>query len=229
MRPILIGCAHGTRSEAGRETVRALLEDVRAALPDVDVREAYVDVHGPELVDVVASVPVTEGVSAVVVPLLLAAGYHVHHDIAGAIADRPDIVAAPALGPDPRLMKIVLTRLEEAGVPDDATVVLAPAGSSDERSQADTDRSAELLRAVWHGPVRVGFAAGMSPSVADAVHQARDFGEEDAVALASFLLAPGVFQDRLGEAGADYVTGPLAPHPLLVDIVAGRYETAALG
>ncbi len=222
-RPILIGCAHGTRSRAGQETVRLVLDMVRAADPDLDVREAYVDVHGPFLADVVADLSLREGRGAVVVPLLLAGGYHVYHDIAQAIAGRESVLAAPALGPDQRLIDIVMERLREARVPRDATLVLAAAGSSDPRSQADTAQMAEMMRESWGGPVRLGFAAGHEPSVADAVRAARDFGEDDTVAVASLLLAPGVFQDRLAEAGADMVTAPLAPHPDIVSIVLDRY------
>ncbi len=224
--PILIGCAHGTKSAVGRQTVKDLLDAVRLALPDVDVREAYVDVHGPFLADVIAEIPVQEeGVSAVVVPLLIAGGYHVYHDIAEAVASRSDVVSASALGPDERLIQIVLDRLHEAHVSRDATVVLAAAGSSDSRSQADTEAATEMLREQWEGPVRVGFAAGHAPSVADAVRLARNFGEDGTVAVASFLLAPGVFQARLSEAGADVVTPALAPHPELVSIVIDRYSS----
>jgi sirohydrochlorin ferrochelatase len=202
------------------------LDAVRLALPGVDVREAYVDVHGPFLADVLAEIPVAEhGRSAVVVPLLLAAGYHVYHDIAEAIAERPDVVSTPALGPDDRLTAIVLDRLREAHVAHDATLVLAAAGSSDPRSQADTEASAELLRGTWGGPVRVAFAAGHPPTVADAVRSARIHGEDGTVAVASFLLAPGVFQSRLSEAGADVVTPALAPHPELTSIVIDRYSS----
>lgn len=224
--PILIGCAHGTKSAEGRQTIRDVLDAVRLALPGVDVREAYVDVHGPFLADVVAEIPVAEqGLSAVVVPLLLAGGYHVYHDIAEAVAERPDVVAASALGPDERLTAIVLDRLREAHVSREATLVLAAAGSSDPRSQADTEAAAEMLRGTWKGPVRVAFAAGHAPSVADAVRSARNYGEDGTVAVASFLLAPGVFQARLSEAGADVVTPALAPHPELVSIVIDRYSS----
>lgn len=224
--PILIGCAHGTKSAEGRQTIRDVLDAVRLALPGVDVREAYVDVHGPFLADVVAEIPVAEqGLSAVVVPLLLAGGYHVYHDIAQAVAERPDVVAASALGPDERLTAIVLDRLREAHVSREATLVLAAAGSSDPRSQADTEAAAEMLRGTWKGPVRVAFAAGHAPSVADAVRSARNYGEDGTVAVASFLLAPGVFQARLSEAGADVVTPALAPHPELVSIVIDRYSS----
>lgn len=224
--PILIGCAHGTKSPQGQQTIRELLEAVRLALPEVEVREAYVDVHGPFLADVLAEIPVsTQGRSAIVVPLLLAGGYHVYHDIAEAIAGRSDVVAAPALGPDVRLAAVVLDRLREAHVYPQSTVVLAAAGSSDARAQADTAAAAELLRGLWEGPVRVAYAAGLDPSVADAVRAARTHGEDGTVAVASYLLAPGVFQTRLSAAGADVVTAALAPHPDIVSIVIDRYSS----
>ncbi|WP_062079065.1 sirohydrochlorin chelatase [Demequina globuliformis] len=221
--PILIGCAHGTRSKEGQLTIRNLLQELREAT-GLDVREAYVDVQEPKIDEVVAGIPEGDGVSAVVVPLLLAGGYHVYVDIAEAVEHRADVVAAPALGPDERLLDIVLQRLDAQGVEHDATVILAAAGSSDPRSQADTERAAEMLRERWGGPVRIGFAAGPKPSVADAVAQARTNGEDGIVAVASYLLAPGLFQRRLEDAGADYVTGPLAPHPILLEIVADHFN-----
>ncbi|MDE0572823.1 sirohydrochlorin chelatase [Demequina sp. B12] len=222
--PILIGCAHGTREEAGQQVIRELLDDVRAAT-GLEVREAFVDVQDPKVDEVVHAIPEGEGLSAIVVPILLAGGYHVYVDIAEAVEHRADVVSAPALGPDSRLIDIVVQRLDEEGVPHDATVVLAAAGSSDPRSQADTDAAAEMLRERWGGPVRIGFAAGTQPSVADAVAQARGNGEDGVVAVASYLLAPGFFQRRIEKAGADYVTGPLAPHPALVQIMADHYQS----
>jgi len=224
--PILIGCAHGTKSKAGQQTIRDLLDAVRRALPDVEVREAYVDVHGPTLDDVIADIPRAQsGMAAVVVPLLLGGSFHVHHDIAKAVEHRDDVVSAAALGRDSRLIDAVLDRLREARVSQDATLVLAAAGSSDPRSQADTEAAAETLRRAWAGPVRVGFAAGHEPSVTQSVAAAREFGEDGVVAIASFLLAPGVFHTKLQDAGADVVTAPLAPHPDLVSIVIDRYSS----
>ncbi|WP_062464301.1 sirohydrochlorin chelatase [Demequina soli] len=226
---VLIGCAHGTRDEDGQAAIRRLVEDVRAALPETDVREAFVDVHGPFVADVVEAIdtaPAGAGTAAVVVPLLLGGGYHVYHDIAEAVHGRDDIVAATALGPDTRLIDIVMERIHEAHIPETATLILAAAGSSDPRSQADTEAAAEMLRARWSGPVRIGYAAGIHPTVADAVADARANGEDFEVAVASFLLAPGFFQKRLAESGADHVTAPLAPHPRLVEIVLDRYRDA---
>src|SRR5690606_15634225 len=103
-----------------------------------------------------------------VVPYLLAGGYHVYHDIAQAVSERSDVQSAPALGPDSRLIDIVMDRIREADVHPTATLVLAPAGSSDPRSQADTERTADMLRQRWDGPVRIGYAAGVKPSVTEA-------------------------------------------------------------
>ncbi len=221
--PILIGCGHGTTSEEGRQAIRDLLDAVRLALPDVEVREAYVAVHSPALGDVIADIPQAQsGTSAVVVPLFLGDGFL---DIAKAVQVRDDVVSAAALGPDTRLVDAVLDRLREAHVSRDATLILAAAGSSDPRLQADTAAAAETLRGAWAGPVRVGFAEGQEPSIVHAVEAAREFGEEGVVAVASFVLAPGESHTSLQDAGADVVTAPLAPHPDIVAIVIDRYSS----
>lgn len=44
--------------------------------------------------------------------------------------------------------------------------------------------------------------------------------------VAAHLLAPGYFHDRLGEAGADAVTDPLLPHPLVARIALDRLRSA---
>lgn len=104
----------------------------------------------------------------------------------------------------------------------------APAGSSDARAQADSECVARSIAQRWHGPVRLGFAAGHSPSLADAVSTARRERPGAPVAVASYLLAPGFFQGRVEAAGGDFTTGPIAPDPRLVDIVVARYSGALL-
>lgn len=223
--PVLVACSHGTRDEQGQAVVTAIVEALRASL-GVDVEEAYVDVQEPYVAEVLEGLPA--GTRAVVVPLLLAGGYHVYVDIAKAVRARPGAAAAPALGPDPRLVEILVDRLLACGAPRGATVVLAAAGSSDRRAQADTETTADLLRLAWDGPVRVGYLAASQPTVADAVAAAREYGET-VVAVASYLLAPGHFHGKIAEAGADYVAEPLGVDERLVDIVAERYADAATG
>lgn len=223
--PALVVCAHGTRDPQGREVVRETVAAVAERLPGVVVHEAHVDVHGPWVAEVVDSIPLGDRVTGVVVPLLLAAGYHVHVDVADAVAGRPDVVATAALGPDDRLVDVVLDRLAAVGAGPTDAVVLAPTGSADARAQADSAEVAGRLAKRWGGPVTLGFAGGPEPSAADAVHAARAAGARRVV-VASYLLAPGVFQRRLEHSGADAVSGPLAPDARVVDIVVDRYRAA---
>ena len=172
----------------------------------------------------------TAGRPAVVVPLLLSGGYHVHVDIAGAVAAHDSAVAARPLGPDPRLAAVLSDRLVEAGAdPRDplTAVVLAAAGSSDPRSVADVEDTADLLQRSWAGPVTTGYGSAAQPPVADAVTAARRGGAERVV-VASYLLAPGHFHGKLAEAGADVVTAPLLPDERIAAVLLDRYD-AALG
>ena len=105
-------------------------------------------------------------------------------------------------------------------------VVLAPAGSSDPRAQADSVETARRLAERWGGPVTLGYAAGPVPTVADGVRSAREAAGGRSVAVASYLLAPGFFQRRVEAAGGDVVTGPVAPDPRVVDLVVARYRSA---
>ncbi len=226
-RPDLVVCGHGTRDAAGRDAVSAMVRAVAARLPEVTVHEAYVDVHGPAVTEVVAALPPRAhgDPAGVVVPLLLAAGFHVRVDLAEAVRARPDVVVTGALGPDDLLVDVVLDRLSAAGVGLGTAVVLAPAGSSDQRAQAASEEMARRLGERWGAPVSLGYAAGPSPSVPEAVAARRAEGVEQ-VAVASYLLAPGHFQRTLGRCGADVVTDPLLPDDRIVDVVLARYRGA---
>jgi sirohydrochlorin ferrochelatase len=232
---VLVACAHGTRSVEGRATVRALAADLRAARPGLRVAEAFVDVQEPAVADAVAGVlretatggpGGAAGPAAVVVPLLLSTGHHVRHDIGAAVAGVPVRAAAP-MGPDERLVRVLLQRLGEAGAAAGDAVVVAAAGSSDPAAAGAAAAIADGVRAQWHGPVTLGFGASASPSVPDAVRAARAAGATRVV-VASYLLAPGHFHAALQSAGADLVTRPLAPHPLLVEVLLDRYDADAL-
>lgn len=224
---VLIGCSHGTADPAGRATVHALLADVARARPDLDVREAFVDVQEPEVADVVrqALADVAEDVPVVVVPLLLSGGYHVHVDIAASV-DGTRAVAADPLGPDPRLVDLLVQRLDEAGADDHDAVVLAAAGSSDPRAAAAVEQVVAGLAARRSGRVAVGYGSGCDPRVPVAVAAAREAAPGTRVVVASYLLAPGFFHDRLLESGADLVTTPLGPDARLTQVVLDRLDRA---
>jgi sirohydrochlorin ferrochelatase len=225
--PVLVACAHGTRNPTGRRLIAELALAARRQRPGLVTTAAFVDVQPPTVVDVVAGLAAT-GQPAVVVPLLLSGGYHVHVDIAGAVAAAPGTVAARPLGPDPRLAAVLRDRLLEAGADagDPRTaVVLAAAGSSDPRSVRDVEDTAALLQQSWTGPVTTGYGSAAKPPVPDAVAAARAAGAERVV-VASYLLAPGHFHDKLAGAGADVVTAPLLPDERIAAVLLDRYDAA---
>ncbi|GHG45752.1 hypothetical protein GCM10011331_05380 [Flavimobilis marinus] len=223
MSEVLVACSHGTDDARGRSAVATIVADVARLAPEIDVREAFVDVQSPSLVEVAAATTPAEDV--VIVPLLLSAGFHTYVDIAEA-AESSGAAAAGTLGPDPRLVDIVVERLHEAGARPDDVIVLAAAGSSDARAITAVESMLTAVRERWGTDVTVAYG-GVEPRVPDVVAQLRAGAPDGArVVLASYLLAPGFFLDRLHEAGADVVTAPLAPDPRLAEIVLDRYRAA---
>jgi sirohydrochlorin ferrochelatase len=242
MSAVLVGTSHGTDDPAGQAAVRALLDGVRAARPELDVREAFVDVQQPEVGEVLAAAADDAG-SAVVVPLLLSTGYHVRHDIAQAVAavngsGAGPAVAAEPLGPHPLLVDILADRYaaaEAAHGPfrSDDAVVLAAAGSSVAAASTAVEEVASALAQRLGRPVTPSYGAGAEPRVPAAVTAARAGGATARVIVVSYLLAPGYFLDRVLEAGADVVTdsvsGPARAEkadPRLVQVVLDRYDAA---
>jgi sirohydrochlorin ferrochelatase len=224
--PVLVACAHGTRNASGRRLIAELALTARRLRPGLVTTAAFVDVQPPTVVDVVAGLA-AEDRPAVVVPLLLSGGYHVHVDIAGAVAAHPRAVAARPLGPDERLVQVLHDRLLAVGAAahPGTAVVLAAAGSSDPRSVADVERTAALLQERWAGPVTPAYGSAAAPSVPEAVTAARAAGASRVV-VAAYLLAPGHFADRLAAAGADAVTAPLLPDDRVAAVLLDRYDAA---
>ncbi|HEX2072619.1 MAG TPA: CbiX/SirB N-terminal domain-containing protein [Geodermatophilus sp.] len=228
--PVLVACAHGTRNPTGRRLIAELALAARRLRPGLVTTAAFVDVQPPTVVDVVGELA-GAGRAAVVVPLLLSGGYHVHVDIADAVRAHATARAARPLGPDPRLVAVLHDRLRAAGADpgDPATaVVLAAAGSSDPRSVADVENTAALLQQGWAGPVTTGYGSAARPAVPDAVTAARRTGA-GRVVVASYLLAPGHFADKLAAAGADAVTAPLLPDERIAAVLLDRYDAAVTG
>lgn len=232
-RPRLLLVAHGTRSALGRRVLgRVLLETRKALRPGgpadsgaVDCRLAWVDVQAPGPARVLA-----DGVPTVVVPVFLARGFHVTHDVGQACREAPGpVVQTPHLGAEPEVVRAVVQRLAEAGATGafgaDA-IVLGAAGSRDESSLGETRELAQTLTRVLGVPVSAAFAASAEPSVTDAVRELRAAGHRR-VAVATHLLAPGFFADRLAAAGGDLTSEPLGAHPEIIELIVRRYREFA--
>jgi sirohydrochlorin ferrochelatase len=229
--------------------VTELLSVVRAraprrGLPGLEVRAAFLDHCAPSLPQVLGSVSADAGGPTVVVPLLLTAAYHSKADIparlAAAAAARPglDVVSAGTLGPHALLLAALERRLLEAGVAaGDAgtraatSVVLAAAGSSDPAANATiAELAARWARERGWRAVVPAYASAAGPRPAEAV-RALHAGGAARVAVATYLLAPGYFADKVRDAalgaGAAAVSGVLGAAPEVADVVLDRYLTAA--
>jgi sirohydrochlorin ferrochelatase len=126
----------------------------------------------------------------------------------------------------------MLDRLLESGWRTGEHVVLAAAGTSDRHAQSDVAAAAARLSALVGSRVSIAFAAPRRdgsgyPSVPEAVARARRAGASR-VAVASYLLADGLFQGRLHEAGADVVSAPLGAHPAVIRLACRRRRHAEL-
>ena len=108
--------------------------------------------------------------------------------------------------------------------------MLAVAGSSDDRANADCREMGRMLAERLSREVTVGFLAAADPRLGVAVAEARGSGRR--VAVANYLLAPGYFHDlAVRLADGEPVARPLLdddePAASLVDLVVERYRTAA--
>jgi sirohydrochlorin ferrochelatase len=216
---------HGTRDPAGVAVARQLIDALGVRLPGRSVRLAFVDVLGPAVGEVVAGAPGP----VTVVPAFLTCGYHVRTDVPREVAGtgRRDITVTAALGPHPLLVGAMGDRLRAAGWRPGDAVVLAAAGSSDERAVADVRAAGVRLSAELRCRVRVGFVATGAPSVTALVQGLRAAGAPR-VAVASWLLAPGLFHRSLAGTGADVVAAPLGAHPGVIDRLADLTDAAAV-
>jgi sirohydrochlorin ferrochelatase len=217
-QPILV--AHGTRSQHGVEMIAELADKVSAQIGPT--RVAFVDVLGPSPSEVLSGV---DG-PAVVVPAFLAEGYHVRQDLPEHIvaSGHQATSVSRALGPDPELARVLAQRLTECGWRRGDAVVLAAAGSSDAYALGQVRREANLLGSMLGERVPVGYVATAQPRIADVVAETRARTGRR-VFVASYLLAHGLFHDRLSDAGADGVSAPLGADPRVVNLVVRRMRS----
>lgn len=262
----LIAASHGTDNSDGAKAIANLVTKVNEQLNAANsanstrVLEAFVDVQQPDVptvlsqtvlsqtnTDAPASVP---SCAATIVPLLLATGYHVRQDIADAAFEHSkglsaelEVRISPALGPDQRLVDVLVQRLNEVGYvgwAGDATgqaggaddlVILTVAGSSDARAQAETQRVKAMLEASLGHPVELAFLSAAEPKLKDLVPKLKFQNPRKRIVISTYLLAPGYFSGLLQSVGAHLVTEPLLSPELptpqqLIDVVIERYEEA---
>jgi sirohydrochlorin ferrochelatase len=251
--PPLVAVAHGSKDPRATATIAGLVDRVRCqaaerGLDGLDAREAFLDHCAPSLADALTGAS-SASPDVVLVPLLLTAAYHSKSDIpaqvaaAAAALSRCRVRQAAALGPHPLLIAGLERRLAEAATasaggatphaprwsPGETSVVLAAAGSSD--PQANEMIAALAARwqaaACWRRVVPA-YASASSPSPAEAVRALHARFPRHRVVVATYLLAPGYFADKIEaqalEAGALAVSAPLGAIPEVANVIIDRYQ-----
>jgi sirohydrochlorin ferrochelatase len=216
--------------------VRARAE--RIGLGGLQVRAAYLGHCLPSVPDVLEALSEP---AVVVLPLLLTGAYHSDTDLPAVLREvsgrlpRLRISYGDPLGPHPRLLCALERRLAEAGMPagavaSDTAVVLAAAGSSRPTANLVVARAATAWKSArgWRGVVPA-YASAASPTPGQAVEKLLRAGAPR-VAVATYLLAPGVFTDQVRDAslaaGAETVSAALGAAPEVADVIIERYLQA---
>ena len=247
--PPLVAAAHGSADPRAAAMVTELMALVRAragraGLGGLPVRAAYLGHALPSVPDALEAL-YGDGRchAAVVLPLLLTEAYHSDTDLPAVLREASRRLPGlrlrygRPLGPHPGLLRALERRLAEAGVPASipssaagTAVVLAAAGSSRPAANAAVARAAQAWRSSrgWRDVVPA-YASAASPTPAEAVGALRRAGAPR-VAVATYLLAPGVFADHVREqslaAGAQAVSATLGPAPEVADVIIERYLEA---
>ena len=237
--PVLVAVAHGSQDPRASATVAELMAMVaeRATtrgLDAPDVRTAYLGHAPPSLPQVMSTIEAGRRVR--VLPLLLTAAYHAKADIPRLLTrvasdfPRLQVSYGDTLGPHPRLLRALERRLAEEDPDGDRArtgVVLAAAGSSDPEANATIGRLAAQWqdRAGWLA-VRPAYASAADPSPAATVTGLLRAGAPRVV-VATYLLAPGLFADRIRTsslaAGAAAVSPALGACAEVADVLLDRF------
>ena len=231
---VLVAVAHGSADPRASATIAELAALARERAPGLDLRTAFLGHAPPSLPQVLSTIEADREVT--VLPLLLTAAYHSKADIPRMLArtQRPRVSYGATLGPHPLLLDALERRLAEAlpipgpgADPAGTAVVLAAAGSSDPEAYATIARMAAQwqARTGWFA-VRPAYASAAAPSPAAAVTGLLRAGAPRVV-VATYLLAPGLFADRIRgsalAAGASAVSPALGACAEVADVMLDRF------
>ena len=235
----LVAVAHGSADPRAAAAIGELVPLVarraeERGLSVPDLRVAYLGHAAPSVPQVMRTFGPDAQVT--VLPLLLTAAYHSKTDIPRVLARAGtggvNVTYGEPLGPHPLLLRALERHLPEWAFenPAGTGVVLAAAGSSDPKANATIARLAARwqARTGWFA-VRPAYASAVGPDPATAVARLREAGARRVV-VASYLLAPGLFADRIRDAslaaGAAAVSPVLGAAPEVADVVLDRYTQA---
>ncbi len=227
MSDLVVLLAHGSPDRRAAAATHDVARRLEQRLTGPVVRAAFLDHDWPSLPAAIGRHLDAGGAdSVVVVPMLLSNAFHARSDVPGTVASarlahRVDIVVTAPIGLDERL----LDALEDA-LPADGPAVLAAAGTSDKRAQADL----RALAASWQrrrgAQVVAAYAAQASPGVTAAITAVNASSAREPV-VGTLLLFPGTLDDRVAiHAAGRSKSPPLCESAHLVEILADRVARA---
>jgi sirohydrochlorin ferrochelatase len=237
-RDTVLLVARGSADPRAGAAVAALARAVGAARPGLRVRPAYLEHEVPALG---AALTREAGLGlrrAVLVPLLLTAGYHAGVRLAAQLG-RPThgptvpVLVTPVLGPadaeeDRTVRDALVATLAHLLAPGADAVVVAASGTRASRALRGVELVAAGLARCTGLACRIGYVTGGGPGVGAAVGAARAGGAAR-VAVAAYLLSWGSYHDfvvaQAIAAGAMAVAQPLTGAPsLLAHTVLARLD-----
>lgn len=226
----LILVAHGSRDPRFGDTARRVRAAVAEALPAVDVGLAFLDLDEPLVGDALAGLD--DG--CVVVPLLLAPGYHSEIDLPAIIAEhaRHAVRCGEVIGRH-SLTRALADRLTEAGTCDGDGIVLTAVGSSNPLADGLVRRRAIELSTRLHRPVEVVHATRLGArdrALRGAIRRLHAAGAQRIV-VSPYFLSAGLLTERVEDAldriaPGSLVAGPIGTHPVLIEAVVESYHRA---
>ncbi|MDL9935522.1 sirohydrochlorin chelatase [Gordonia sp. ABSL1-1] len=230
MTPTLVLVAHGSRDPRFADTTRRVRAAVADRLPGVRVELSYLDLDSPSVGEVLTDL----AEPPVVVPLLLADGYHSKIDLPALIAEHHPQARQTAVIGTHSLVSGLTDRLVEAGLSGRDGILLCSVGSSDQGADLHARRRAIELSTRLNRPVEVVFATKLGTEnrmVRLAIRRLRATGAQQ-IALSPYFLSAGLLTERVEAALDEFetgvrVAGPLGTHPAVIDAISSEYLRAA--
>lgn len=233
MTPSLLLVAHGSRDPRFADTANRVRAAVARRLPQVEVSLSYLDLNSPTVSEALDDA--TD--DCVIVPLLLAPGYHSEIDLPAIIresatrtADRARSLITTDVVGDAGMTDALADRLTEAGLCNSDGIIVTAVGSTNPAAALVVRRAAVELSTRVHRPVEVVFATRLGRddhTVRCAVRRLRAAGSQRIV-LSPYFLSAGLLTERV-EAALDrlapgsLVAGPIGTHHSLIDAVVDLY------
>ena len=224
--------SHGSRDPRAERVAGQLVAALARRLR-VEVRASYLDFTDPTPEAALRDLAGAGFDDVRLVPLLFTPGYHVSHDVPGAVdasGVRGVRVAPPLITVTPRsrfqLLRALTDRLAEAGAADFDGLVLAAAGSSSPAAREAVEGLSRALGELHGVPCRPAFASATGPRVAESVSDLRGQGIRRP-AVASLFVAPGRLADACAASAAEVpVAAPLGTTPAFVELLAEHARVA---